>query len=143
MEIDGACHCGKVSFTALIDPDKVMVCHCNDCQVLSGAPMRAVVPVMLQDMTLHGEPKRYIKTAQSGNKRAQVFCSDCGTPLFATAAEAATSVILRLGCVRQRHQLTPKLHIWHDEAMPWNRDTHGVPTSPNQSGFLAPAPAPR
>ena len=52
MEIDGACHCGKVSFTALIDPDKVMVCHCNDCQVLSGAPMRAVVPVMLPALSI-------------------------------------------------------------------------------------------
>ena len=43
QQIDGACHCGQVSFTALIDPARVMVCHCSDCQVMSGAPFRAVV----------------------------------------------------------------------------------------------------
>ena len=43
MKIDGACHCGAVRFTAEIEPERVMVCHCTDCQVLSGAPFRAVV----------------------------------------------------------------------------------------------------
>ena len=40
MRIDGACHCGKISFAAEIDPARVMVCHCTDCQVLSGGPYR-------------------------------------------------------------------------------------------------------
>ena len=30
---------------------------------------------------LKGEPKIYIKTAESGNKRAQAFCPECGTPV--------------------------------------------------------------
>ena len=41
MKVDGACHCGLISFTAEIEPSRVMVCHCSDCQVLSGAPFRA------------------------------------------------------------------------------------------------------
>ncbi|MEY2736366.1 MAG: hypothetical protein RLZ58_1775, partial [Pseudomonadota bacterium] len=34
MQIDGRCYCGQISFTALIDPERVMACHCSDCQVL-------------------------------------------------------------------------------------------------------------
>jgi hypothetical protein len=28
MHITGSCHCRTVSFTALIDPSMVKVCHC-------------------------------------------------------------------------------------------------------------------
>jgi|tagenome__1003787_1003787.scaffolds.fasta_scaffold20790291_3 hypothetical protein len=32
MKIDGSCHCGAVRCTAQINPDKVTLCHCTDCQ---------------------------------------------------------------------------------------------------------------
>jgi hypothetical protein len=39
MEIDGGCHCGQVSYRAEIDPDRVSICHCTDCQTLTGSPL--------------------------------------------------------------------------------------------------------
>jgi hypothetical protein len=36
MEIDGQCHCGQVTYRADIEPEKVSVCHCTDCQSLTG-----------------------------------------------------------------------------------------------------------
>src|SRR5262249_742768 len=101
MQIDGACHCGLISFTAEIDPTRVMVCHCTDCQVLSGAPFRAAVAAPIETFILRGEPKRYIKIAQNGNRRAQFFCPECGTPLYAGAPENPTFVLVRVGCVVQ------------------------------------------
>lgn len=137
MHIDGACHCGQISFSAEIDPSRVMVCHCADCQVLSGAPFRAVVAARIDTLVLRGQPKRYIKVAQSGNRRAQVFCPECGTPLFATAPENATSVIIRLGCVKQRAQLMPAAQIWQRSALPWLPALADVPGSPEQQAFLS------
>jgi hypothetical protein len=139
MKINGACHCGTISFTAEIDPARVMVCHCTDCQVLSGAPFRAVVAVPIGKFALQGTPKSYVKVAQSGNRRAQAFCPDCGTPLYATAPENPTSVIIRLGCVEQRAQLKPAVQIWQHSAMPWLGELAAVPGSPEQQAFL-PAP---
>lgn len=138
MQIDGACHCGQISFTATIDASRVMVCHCNDCQVLSGAPFRAVAIAAVDALTIQGEPKRYIKVADSGNPRAQLFCGNCGTPLFATAPENATHVVIRLGCVTQRAQLMPAAQIWTNAAMPWLHDLAQVPGSADQKAFLAP-----
>jgi hypothetical protein len=139
MHIDGACHCGSISFTAEVDPARVMVCHCSDCQVLSGAPFRAVVAAPVSSLVLRGTPRSYVKVAQSGNRRAQVFCPECGTPLYATAPENATSVIIRLGCVAQRAQLRPAVQIWQHSALPWLADLPSVPGSPEQQAFL-PAP---
>jgi len=142
MQIDGACHCGQVSFTALIDPTRVMVCHCTDCQVLSGAPLRAVVAAPIDGFQLQGTTKRYVKVAQSGNERAQVFCPECATPLFATAPVNPTSVIIRLGCVRQRAQLVPAVQIWQHSAMPWLAQLSEIPGSAEQQAFLPAPPAP-
>ena len=139
MQIDGACHCGLVSFTAEIDASRVMVCHCADCQVMSGSPFRAVVAVAIDKFNLRGEPKRYIKVAQSGNRRVQAFCPECGTPLFATAPENPTSVVIRLGCVTQRAELRPATQVWLHSAMPWLSELASVPGSPGQQGFM-PAP---
>ena len=136
MRIDGACHCGKISFTAEIDPARVMVCHCTDCQVLSGGPYRTVVLAPMETFALRGEPRSYIKVAEGGNRRAQMFCPDCGTPLFATAPEHPTSVSVRLGCVKQRAQLTPAAQIWQRSSMRWVYELDRIPGSPEQQALL-------
>ena len=143
MKINGACHCGRVSFTALIDPDRVMICHCKDCQIMSGAPFRAVVGAAWETLEVQGEPRSYVKVAESGNKRAQVFCPDCGTPLFATAPENPTSAVIRLGCVKQRDQLSPAAQIWTQSAVPWLDQLHEVPGSSAQQAFLPVLPVSR
>jgi hypothetical protein len=141
MQIEGGCHCGRISFTAQVDPARVMVCHCRDCQVMSGSPFRAVVPAPVETFVLHGEPKRYIKTADSGNRRVQAFCGDCGTPLFATAPENATQVIIRTGCLKQRAELVPRAQIWQRSTLPWIGGVTALPGSPEQQAFIAPKPA--
>lgn len=140
MQIEGACHCGAVSFTAEVDPGRVMVCHCTDCQVLSGAPFRAVVVAPYDTLVVHGTTRSYVKVAQSGNRRAQVFCPECATPLWATAPENPTSVVVRLGCVRQRAQFKPAVQIWQHSALPWVTSLASVPGSPEQQSFLPAVP---
>jgi hypothetical protein len=143
MQIEGSCHCGRISFTAQVDPSRVVVCHCSDCQVMSGSPFRAVVPAPMDTFELRGEPKRYIKTAESGNKRVQAFCPDCGTPLFATAPANATQVMIRTGCVKQRATLVPQAQIWRRSALPWIEAVPALPGSPQQQALAAPPAAPR
>lgn len=140
MQIEGACHCGQVSFTAEIDPTRVMVCHCTDCQVLSGSPFRAVVAAPIEGFALRGTTKSYIKVAESGNTRAQVFCPECATPLFATAPENATQVVIRLGCVKQRANLEPAVQIWQCSALPWLTNLNAIAGSQQQQGFLPAQP---
>lgn len=68
MKIEGSCHCGKIGYEAEINPEYVIICHCADCQTVSGGPYRANVPVKVENFKLRGQPKTYVKTADSGNK---------------------------------------------------------------------------
>ncbi len=42
MKIEGACHCGYITYEAMIDPNIVGICHCTDCQTLSGSAFRTL-----------------------------------------------------------------------------------------------------
>ena len=128
MKVDGSCHCGAIAFEADIDPDRVRICHCSDCQKLSGASFRVGAPCAEADFhLLQGEPKVYVKTAESGARRLQVFCGDCGSPLYATSEGSGDRTFgIRVGVLTQRDQLTPKRQFWHRSAQPWLPELPGT-----------------
>ncbi|CCE05951.1 hypothetical protein BRAS3843_1500057 [Bradyrhizobium sp. STM 3843] len=62
MQIDGGCHCGRVTFAAEIDPEQVSICHCTDCQSLTGSAFRVTVVCSAEQVRLTGgTPKLYTK----------------------------------------------------------------------------------
>jgi hypothetical protein len=127
MEIDGSCHCGYITYTAEIDPDNVGICHCTDCQTLSGTAFRISVPTATEAFTLlSGQPKIYVKNAESGTKRQQAFCPECGTPIYSAAVSEQQTFNLRVGAIRQRAELRPTRQQWCRSARDWVMDLHGV-----------------
>ena len=133
MKIDGGCHCGKITYEAEINPAKVSICHCTDCQTGSGSAYRTNVQTERNTFKLlTGEPRIYIKTAESGNKRAQGFCADCGTPLFSTTETNREVYGLRIGSIRQRSELRPHSMGWCRSAQPWSMDISTLPQYPMQ-----------
>ena len=131
MKVDGGCHCGLIRYEAEIDPEKTMICHCTDCQTLSGSAFRTVVPVPKQHFRLlSGQPKIYVKTAESGSQRAQAFCPECGTPIYASAVSDPPAFNLRVGSIRQRAELPPKSQHWCRSALPWVMDAAALGATP-------------
>ncbi len=126
MHVDGRCHCGRISFEAEVDPDTVGICHCTDCQMLTGSAFRANIPAPAAGFRLAGEPRIYIKTADSGARRAHAFCPDCGTPIYSAAPENPASYSLRIGTIRQRADLRPARQAWCRSALPWAMDLQPI-----------------
>lgn len=129
IHINGSCHCGEITFEAEVDENKVILCHCLDCQKLSGTAFRSVVISEPNGLTFtKGKTKEYIKVAESGNKRAQGFCQNCGSAIYATSEEPTNRVYgIRAGCIEQRNLLIPKSQIWHNSAVPWLDEISNIP----------------
>lgn len=129
MHVNGSCHCGKITYEAEVDPNAVSICHCTDCQTLTGTAYRVNVRVKKQNLTLRGgKPRVYIKTAESGNKRVHAFCPECGTSMYSTSTDADPQEFgLRVGTARQRAQLAPKKQGWCRSAMPWSANIEALP----------------
>lgn len=134
MKIDGGCQCGHITYEAEVDPEQVGLCNCTDCQIFSGGAFRVGVPIPESDFhLLTGALKTYVKTAESGNKRAQVFCPECGTHLYSTSVgEGAKVFRIRTSTARQRDDLPPKRQGWHRSAQPWLADLASLPSREQQ-----------
>ncbi len=126
MRIEGGCHCGRIGYVADIDPATVTICHCTDCQALSGSAFRTVVPAPAAAFRLTGEPKVYVKTGESGARRAQAFCAECGSPIYSSAVEKPQVYNIRLGTCRQRRDLPPRRQIWCRSSLGWLADLGGL-----------------
>ncbi len=130
MKIDGGCHCGEITFTAEVDPNGVRICHCTDCQKMSGSAFRAVIAAPAESFRLTGgQPRSYIKIADSGNRRRHAFCGTCGSPIFACAEADPPSYTLRVGTIAQRRALSPNVQIWRGSALDWVDAIAAIPSS--------------
>lgn len=133
MRVDGRCHSGAITYEAEVDPANVGVCHCADCQRLTGSAFRVNVQAPAASFRLtSGTPKIYVKTADSGARRAHAFCPDCGGPVYACAVENPTTYSLRIGALNQREGLVPRRQIWARNRMTWLEDLARVPSLETQ-----------
>jgi len=121
IDIDGGCHCGRITFKAKADPAKAGICHCTDCQQITGSAFRVIVLIDAAEFQLlSGDPTIYVKVADSGKEREQAFCPECGSSLWARSVEGDRGTIsLRVGTLRQRRDLPPQFQIWTESALDW------------------------
>jgi hypothetical protein len=102
-----------------------LICHCGDCQTLTGSTFRTVA-LTYEDTfkfkLLSGE------LGEAGAKRQQSFCPECGTPIYSgTVGEGPKVHAIRVGTARQRDELVPKKQLWFRSAQRWVTDLGSVP----------------
>jgi hypothetical protein len=131
MRIDGRCHCGRVTYEAEIDPEQVSICHCTDCQSLTGSPYRVTVICAGDAIRMTGEAaKIYPKTGDNGRTWYQHFCGECGSPLFTSGDGDPGDWGIRWGSIRQRGALRPRRQLWCRSAAPWIGELAELPGRP-------------
>jgi len=129
MHITGGCHCGHVTYEAELDTQRVAICHCVDCQRLTGSPFRVTAVVSESDLKLTGgRPKMYKRVADSGRVRQQYFCPECGSQLFVNGEGEASKIWgIRWGSIDQRAEVKPQRQVWCRSAAPWLADIAELP----------------
>ena len=133
MKVHGRCHCGAIAFEAHVDASKVTLCHCTDCQILTGTAYRTTVPAPAESFVLlRGSPKTYVKTGDSGRRRRHGFCGDCGTPIYSAALGEPATYGLRVGCLDERATLRPARRIWCRSTLAWSQNIEQVPQQPTE-----------
>jgi len=127
MIVLASCHCGSVRYEADVDPQGTGICHCKDCQKLTGSAYRISVPAKEGSLTLlAGQPSVYIKVGDSGARRAQAFCSTCGSPLYTCDVDNPRTFGLRVGCIDEREVLIPRKQKWCQSALTWTQSLVGL-----------------
>ena len=74
----GGCHCRALRYKLTAPPLGVYVCHCTDCQSLSGAAFAIGAVVPTPAFTLTGSPRLIRRVLGSGTISYRAICPDCG-----------------------------------------------------------------
>lgn len=118
---EGGCVCGAIRYRVDAEPVVVAHCHCRDCQRTSGGRMSTIVIVpKAAYKLLKGRPGRYDFVADSGNKVAREFCSDCGAPLFTDLQGMPDLWVVKAASLDDPRWLQPAMHIWAASRQPWD-----------------------
>lgn len=134
MKVQGRCHCGEITYEADVEPGSVNVCHCRDCQTLTGSAFRANIAAPAERFRLlTGKPREYVKVADSGARRIHAFCATCGAPVYSCATEKPKTYSLRLGALSERAALgRPAREIWTRRRLSWMPKLQGAAENEGQ-----------
>jgi hypothetical protein len=78
LVLAGGCHCRALRYAVTQAPLGAYVCHCTDCQSLSGAAFAVGVVVPAVAFTLTGSPRLVRRVLGSGTISNRWICPDCG-----------------------------------------------------------------
>jgi hypothetical protein len=124
---DGGCACGAVRYRLLEDPFGLHVCHCTDCQTVTGTAFILSMPTRRESLELvQGEPRLVEFETRSAKTKRDRCCPDCGTRLWSESRKAAEAVMFRPGTLDDTSWLVPVAHIWTVSAQPWVEIPDGI-----------------
>ncbi len=113
----GSCLCGVVVYEVDEFAAPIVHCHCRKCRKAHGSAFSTTAPALREHFRwLQGQDKTRFFESTPGKRRH--FCADCGSHLMAEWVDKP-AVIIRLGCLDDNPETTPKVHIWRSEGAPW------------------------
>ena len=78
----GRCLCGHVSYRVAAEPRHTGLCHCRDCQRVTGSAFAAYMCFATSDVTITGTTKRSVARSGRGTETVRNFCPECGTTVY-------------------------------------------------------------
>ncbi len=115
----GGCLCGEIRYTFSEEKPVHYLCHCADCQRVSGAAYSANIFVRAASVEIQGSPQKYQIQADSGRMATRLRCPSCGSQVFSEPTLCPDCLVIKAGTLDDPKSFAPDMHIWCDSAMPW------------------------
>ena len=118
--VEGGCACGATRYRLTEDPLGLHVCHCTDCQRVSGSAFVMSMPAHRRSVELlRGEPAKVCFETPEGIARCDRRCKTCGCRVWSETEALQDVFNVRPGTLDDHFWLRPVAHIWTSSAQPW------------------------
>ncbi|WWD17905.1 hypothetical protein CI109_102350 [Kwoniella shandongensis] len=98
MPHQGQCLCGSSKIIIHSTKTKQDICHCTDCQHISGSAFGSSISVNESDVEITGdEIREFHSKAANGNPVTRVFCGKCGSSLAQKGAYFRGTIAIQTG----------------------------------------------
>ena len=125
--ITGGCFCGQVRYE---NSGKILnagLCHCVDCQRLTGGAAWPFFVVFHTDLKVTGDVVEFPRTGASGHEVHMGSCAACGSRLFGRSDHWAKIRTVSASSLDNASLFTPKMHLWTAHAPGWTAFVPGLP----------------
>jgi hypothetical protein len=121
--LSGGCQCGRVRYTADVEPGEAYACHCGMCRKATGGAWGAYVNVVMNSVKWQGKPDWH----QSSAIAHRAFCSHCGTPIGFAYLEDMAHVDLTIGSFDEPEHFQPVRNLAVEGMLPAWTDVSCLP----------------
>jgi hypothetical protein len=115
-----------VQYAAIGDPINVRVCHCQDCQRLTGSAFFARALYPRTAVSISGA----LAECDSSEDLIRKFCPHCGSQIFAQRRSKPDAIAIGLGSFDDLKGLEPSEHVWVSDKQEWLALPEGVKRRP-------------
>lgn len=133
-QFTGNCLCGKISYTCDAEPALIVNCHCEACRKALGAVHGTTLFVPEDKVTIHGTPRSYVHSADSGSTMTKMFCDTCGSQVFSKNTNRTGFMGIRAGSVNDTRVIRPSANIYLDSMVPTTPLDPNLPTHRKMPG---------
>ena len=132
LPLTGSCGCGAVRFEISAPLVAAAYCHCTRCQRRTGTAAQASALLEPGSLKLLSG-QEHLESWYPGEGLEKVFCSACGSALFARDRETGAITIVRLGAIDGDPGVRPAAHQFVAYAAPWEPiPDDGLPRFPER-----------
>ena len=126
---EGSCLCRSVRYEIHGDIGDFGYCHCTSCRKASGTAHAANAPVLRADFHLTSGADD-LREFESSPGKLRVFCSRCGSPVYAYLRADTDTIRIRLGTLDTPFVKRPTAHTWVSDKAPWDPIADNLPQFP-------------
>jgi hypothetical protein len=125
----GSCLCRGVEYEVTGELGDFGYCHCTSCRKASGTAFGANAPVDRERFRIT-RGQSLLRAFESSPGKRRVFCSICGSPLYAYLVESPGVLRLRLGSLDTPFAKQARAHTFVADKASWESIAEGVPQFP-------------
>lgn len=123
---EGSCLCGTIRYEISGPIGPFGHCHCTSCRKASGTAFATNAPVERSAFRLV-DAAGALREFESSPGKFRVFCSQCGSPIYAYLKAAPDVVRIRLGTLDTPFHELPRAHTFVGEKADWHRILDALP----------------
>ena len=114
-----SCSCGQLTASVVGDPIRVSICHCLACQRRTGSVFGAQARFPATSVTINGESREYVRTADSGGRVHFHFCATCGSTVYYTLAGSPEIIAIPVGAFADPVFPRPGRSVYEERMHSW------------------------
>ena len=114
----GGCLCGAITYELRGDIGAFGYCHCRSCRKASGSAFGANAPIARSALRLR-DPESVLREYESSSGKFRVFCSRCGSPIYAYLRDTPDTLRLRLGSLDSDLPDRVRAHLFVADKASW------------------------